>query len=182
MPDEELRVIESLQRRPLRTLAIVAAVTVCFASSAAIRQHYLQQDALTTWSERSATISRLTAASASSWLRARQGDVRLIAVSAGRNPQLFGIPTPGKVPVTGAGMSAEMAQTLTALNQLHSYSAIWMFDRSGRRAAVRSAGSSNGVHGSRLERNWRAIPGTGKESKCRLRAPRIASGRGRRAG
>ena len=142
MPDDQLRVVESLRRRPLRTAAIVGAITLCFASGAAIRRRALRHESLQAWSARSGVIAQLTATGATAWLRAREGDARLMAASAARSPQLFGVLAPHESPYPKSKLSASLAQSLTVLNQLRPYSSIWLFDKSGTLVGTSAAQSA----------------------------------------
>ena len=139
MPEDQLYVVESFRSRPWRTVAIVAATTVCFASVGAVRRHALRVDAVQSWAARSSVIARLSSTTASNWLTTRRGDTRLLALSAGRSPELFGIPTPGQPPPTSARLAEMLSQSLTMLSQLHSYTTIWLFDRQGNVLGTTSA-------------------------------------------
>ncbi|HSU97913.1 MAG TPA: PAS domain S-box protein, partial [Gemmatimonadaceae bacterium] len=132
MPEDQLQIVESFRSRPWRTAAIVAATTVSFASAAAVRRHFLRQDSMQSWAIRSSTIARLTGTRASNWLRPREADVNLLALSAGQSPELFGIPTPvHPVPPVDTVVS-KLTASMAMLNQLHSFNGIWLLDRQGK--------------------------------------------------
>ncbi len=132
MPNEQLQVVESLRRRPLRTAVLVGVIALCFASGAALRRRALRQESLDAWSARSSVAAQLTATGANAWIRAREGDARLLAASGSHKPQLFGVLSPHESPYPAAELSASLLQSLTALDQVHPYSSIWLFDRSGK--------------------------------------------------
>lgn len=131
MPVEPSLMVESFRSRPWRTVAAIAAFTVCFVSIAAVRRHLLSQDAVEAWTARSSVIAHLSSTSATGWVRAREADTRLLAASASLSPQVFGVITPGHPALMQAKLKASLAQTLTTINQLHGYTAIWLFDRNG---------------------------------------------------
>jgi PAS domain S-box-containing protein len=141
MPEEQSRVVESLRRRPWRSAAIVALGAVIFVFAAAIRRNSLRHDALDAWAARSTVVARLTSTTVSAWLLGREGDTRLLATAASRIPQVFGIPAaPGVPTVPQANLTRSLGQSLASINQLHPFTAIWLFDRSGKVVATTAAG------------------------------------------
>ncbi len=133
MPEDQPRVVEALRRRPWRSAAIVAFGALVFLVAAAVRRQALRTAALDNWAARSSTVARLSGINAGAWLAMRSADTRLLASAAARTPDLFGFPpAPGTQAITPAALSKSLAQNLTTINQLHSYSAIWLVDRNGR--------------------------------------------------
>jgi two-component system, cell cycle sensor histidine kinase and response regulator CckA len=132
MPEDQLQIVESFRSRPWRTAVIVAATTVSFASAAAVRRHFLRQDSIESWAIRSSAIARLTGTRASNWLRPREADVKLLALSAGQSPELFGIPTPVHPVPSADTVVSRLTASMAMLNQLHSFNGIWLLDRQGK--------------------------------------------------
>ena len=131
MPEDQLQIVESFRSRPWRTAAIVAATTISFASAAVVRRHSLRQDSIHSWAMRSSAIAHLAGTSASNWLRPRQTDAKLLAISAGQNPELFGIPTPLRPVPSADTVRSRLTQSMAMLNQLHNFNGVWLLDRQG---------------------------------------------------
>jgi PAS domain S-box-containing protein len=132
MPEDQALVVGTHRTRTWLKVTIIAVVAVSFLSIVAVRRYSLRRDAIQNWSARSSVIAQLTSTSATNWVNARQGDTRLISRSASNSPQVFGVPTPGKPVLAPAKISASLIQSLTTINQLHAYTAIWLFDRDGK--------------------------------------------------
>ena len=131
MPEDQLQLVESFRSRPWRTVAIIAATTVSFASAAAVRRHVLRQDSVHSWATRSSVIARLAGANASNWLRPRQADARLLAISAGQSPELFGIPAQARPVPSADTIRSMLTRSMAMLNQLHGFNGVWLLDSQG---------------------------------------------------
>lgn len=140
MPEEQSLVVELFRaHRPWRTAATIGLLTVGFVSVAGVRRHMLREESLDAWAARSAVIARLTSTTATSWVRARQADTRLLAASASRSPQIFGVTSADHPAMTHAKLVESLARSLTMINQLHGYTAIWLFDLNGKVVATTSS-------------------------------------------
>ncbi|MEO7041377.1 MAG: PAS domain S-box protein, partial [Gemmatimonadaceae bacterium] len=133
MPEDQPRVIEALRGLHRRSTAVVTLCALVFVAAVAVRRTVLRHAALESWASRSAIDARLSGTSVQAWLLARRGETRLLATAAARTPEIFGAPpAPGRIPASDSDLSRSLEQSLTGMNQLHAYSAIWLFDGNGR--------------------------------------------------
>jgi PAS domain S-box-containing protein len=131
MPEDQLQIVESFRSRPWRSAAIAAVTIVVFTSAAAVRLHFLRQESEHAWALRSSAIARLAGTSAFNWLQPRQADAKLLAISAGDSPELFGVPTPTHPVPSADTVVSKLTRSMATLNQLHSFNGVWLFDRYG---------------------------------------------------
>ncbi|MEO7217437.1 MAG: PAS domain S-box protein [Gemmatimonadaceae bacterium] len=142
MSEDQLPVVESLRRRPWRSAAIVALGILIFSLAVSARRYTLRHSAVEAWAARSSVVARLASTTASAWLVAREGDTRMLTAAASRKPEFFGLPAmPDSVATPPADMPKSLTRSLVALNQSHSYSAVWFFDRNGNVSHTTAVGA-----------------------------------------
>ena len=133
MLDNQPRVIQALRSIHRKSTAAVVLGALIFLPAVVVRREILRNAALASWASRSAIDARLSGSSAKVWLAARQGETRLLATAAARTPDIFGVPPArGKIPITTSDLSKSLEQSLSGMNQLHAYSAIWLLDSVGK--------------------------------------------------
>ncbi|MEO7104173.1 MAG: PAS domain S-box protein [Gemmatimonadaceae bacterium] len=141
MLDDQPRIVEALRGVHRSSTAIIVLGALVFVSAVVVRREVLRRAALESWASHSSIDARLSGTSANAWLAARQGETKLLATAAARTPDIFGQPPGlGKAPITTAELSRSLEQSLSGMNQLHAYSAIWLLDASGRVTGSTSRG------------------------------------------